>query len=212
MSQPRRSRFNDIAFVERRNDPRIILSIAAQYSLANKCDADGERREFPCRIVNISTRAATLFVPVNGAIGEHVVTHSDEFGRLEGVITRVLDRGFVIIISATTEERGRLAAKIEGYEKIKNYDLADRRKHKRVIPKDPRSFLVFADNSCLQCFIIDVSTSGAAVSADIAPKIGTPLAVGALVGRVARHFGTGFAVQFVERQKSDGLEQRAGQP
>lgn len=210
MSQLPRSRFNDVAFVERRSEPRIILSIAAQYTLASKCDADGERREFPCRIVNISTRAATLFVPVTGEIGEHVVTHSDEFGRLEGVITRVLDRGFVIMISANTKERGRLAAKIEGYEKIKNHDLTDRRKHRRVIPKDPRSFLVFADNSCLQCFIIDVSTSGAAVSADITPEVGTPLAVGALVGRVSRHFGNGFAVQFVDRQNTDALKQRVG--
>ena len=208
MPQPQCPRVSDIAVVEKRREPRITLSIPAQYSLANRSDANGKRRQFACRIVNISSRAATLFIPVNGAIGERVVTHSDEFGTLAGKIVRVLDRGFVMTIITSDEERERLARKIEGYEKIKNHDLADRRNHKRVIPKDPRSTLVFGDDSHLECFIIDVSTSGVAVSADITPKIGTPLAVGALVGRVVRHFSSGFAVQFIQLQNIDGLEQK----
>jgi hypothetical protein len=207
MPQPQCSRAHDLAFVERRREPRIILSVPAHYTLANRCDNNGKRREFACRIVNISLRAMTLFAPVNGAIGERVVTHSDEFGRLEGKITRILNGGFVIALVASDEERERLAARIEGYEKIKNYDFVDRRQHKRIIPKDPRSVLVFGDNNRLECFIIDVSTSGAAVSAGITPEIGTPLAVGALVGRVVRHFRSGFAVQFVQLQNIDGLEQ-----
>jgi hypothetical protein len=53
-----------------------------------------------------------------------------------------------------------------------------------------------------------MSISGAAVSADISPAIGTPLAVGKIVGRVVRHFVGGFAVQFVELQDLETLEQR----
>jgi hypothetical protein len=183
------------------------LSVPAQYALANRCDTNGKRREFACRIVNVSLRAMTLFAPVHGEIRERVVTHSDEFGGLEGKITRILKGGFVITLAASDEERERLATRIEGYEKIKNYDFADRRQYRRVIPKDPRSILVFGDDSRLECFIIDASTSGIAVSADITPEIGTPLAVGALVGRVVRHFRSGFAVQFVQLQNIDGLEQ-----
>jgi len=154
----------------------------------------------------------TLVVPVNGAIGERVITHSDEFGKLEGLITRVLDRGFIMTITATDEERAKLADKIDWYEKIKNYDLSDGRTHKRIIPKDPHSTLLFGDDSRVDCFVIDMSVSGVAVSADIKPEIGTPLAVGTIVGRVVRHRADGFAVQFIELQDLDCLEQKIIQP
>jgi hypothetical protein len=212
MLQPQRSRNDDVAFVEQRHEPRIMLSLPAQYTLANRYDINGDRRRFACRMVNISSRAMTLVAPVSGALGERVFTHSDEFGRLSGTIIRVLDRGFVSSITVADKERERLAARIEGYEKIKNHDLTDRRLHKRVSPIDPRSILFFGDDSRLDCFVIDISTSGVAVSAEITPQIGTPLAVGSLVGRVVRHFDTGFAVEFVQLQKIDDLEQKLIRP
>jgi hypothetical protein len=68
--------------------------------------------------------------------------------------------------------------------------------------------LTFADRTRQQCFIIDVSASGAAISADVRPPIGTPLAVGKVVARVVRQFDDGFAVQFIELQDLDQLEQK----
>jgi hypothetical protein len=56
------------------------------------------------------------------------------------------------------------------------------------------------------CFVIDISVSGAAVSADISPEIGTPLAVGWVVGRVVRFVPGGFAVRFVELQDRQAVE------
>lgn len=205
---PAKNGDDDIVVVEQRRDPRIIVSIAGQYALANRRDTRGNRREFACRIVDISLQGMTLLVPVNGVLGERVITHCDEFGRLEGAIMRLLDRGFVMSITATDEERASLAAKIEWYEKNKNHDASDGRGHKRIIPKEPRSMLILADHSRLQCFVIDMSVSGVAVSADISPKIGMPLAVGKIVGRVVRHFAGGFAVQFVELQDLETLELR----
>ena len=115
-------------------------------------------------------------------------------------------------IAATDEERAKLADKIDWYEKNKNHDIADARLQKRVVPKNPRSTLFLADDSQLECFIIDMSASGAAVSTNIKPEIGTPLAVGTIVGRVVRHLADGFAMQFIQLQDTDGLEQRLTQP
>jgi hypothetical protein len=56
------------------------------------------------------------------------------------------------------------------------------------------------------CFVVDISVSGAAVSADIVPRIGTVLAVGKVVGRVVRNIQGGFAVQFVEAQDRQEVE------
>lgn len=150
----------------------------------------------------------TLWVPVNGTIGERVLVHCDEFGKLEGSIIRTLDRGFVMKMVASDDERAKFSAKIDWYEKNKNHELPDSREHKRIRPKDPRSIVVLADGSQLQCFVIDMSVSGAAVSADIRPEIGMPLAIGKVVGRVVRHLPDGFAVQFVQIQELDTLEQR----
>jgi hypothetical protein len=198
---------DDLVFVERRSEPRIIVSIAAHYALANRRDSHGNRREFACRIVDISSRAMTLLVPVNGAVGERVLVHCDEFGKLEGGIIRLLERGFVMQIAAGEEGRRNLAVKIEWYEKNKNHDLVDNREHKRIIPKNPHSKLVFQDGSMLQCFVIDMSVAGVAVSADVKPEIGTPLAVGKLIGRVVRHLNDGFAVRFLTLQEPETLEQ-----
>ena len=198
----------DIVIVEGHRDPTIIVSIPARYAFAKRCDTNGNPRELACRVVNISLRSITLVVPVNGAIGDWIFAHCAEFGKLEGSIIRVLHGGFVMTIVATDEELAKLAAKIERYEKIKNHDLPDCRKYKRIIPKFPRSVLFLRDDSRLECFVIDYSASGVAVSAEIKPKIGTPLAVGTILGRVVRHFATGFAVQFIQPQTLDGIEQK----
>lgn len=199
---------DDVAVVERQREPRIIVSIAARYVLTTRRDTRGNRREFSCRIVDISPSAMTLWVPVNGAVGERVLVHCDEFGKLEGSIVRTLDRGFIMKIVASDDERAKFSVKIDWYEKNKNHELPDSREHKRIRPKDPRSIVVLADGSQLQCFVIDMSVSGAAVSADIRPEIGMPLAIGKVVGRVVRHLSDGFAVQFVQLQELDTLEQR----
>lgn len=197
----------DIAIVERRRESRIIV-IPARYALAKRYDANGNRHEWACRIVKISLHEMTLFAPVNGAIGDWVIAHWDEFGKLEGSIIRVHPGGFGMTIAATDEELAKLAVKIEWHHKNKNHGLPDNRTHRRIVPNDPRSTLFFADNSRRKCFIIDISASGAAVSAEIKPDIGTPLAVGKIVGRVVRHFPTGFAVQFIQLQNLDSLEQK----
>ena len=80
------------------------------------------------------------------------------------------------------------------------------------MPRDPRSLLVFADGTVVECLIIDMSLSGAAVSADVQPAIGTPLAIGTVVGRVVRWLEVGFAVRFTSEQEMPTLEERLHPP
>lgn len=177
---------------------RLVASIPGRYTLTNRLTLLGERREFACRAVSITPYVLVLAVPVVGDIGERIITHFADFGKLEGRIFRKLEHGFALRITATEEERMKLAAKIDWLERNKNSGMHDDRKHKRLIPENPHSTLLLADGSTLTCFVIDMSVSGAAVSADIDPDIGTPLAVGKAVGRVVRRFPEGFAVRFVE--------------
>jgi hypothetical protein len=198
---------SDIEFAERRQEVRIVVRIPGRFSLASKRDTKGDRRRFACRAVNISQASVMLATPISGPIGERVIAYFEEFGKIQGSIARVLDGGFVMRIAASSEERSRLLRKLIWLEQNMNYDVPDVRTHKRIIPQDPISTLIFPDGSMLGCFVIDMSASGVAVSADVVPEIGTVLAVGKVAGRVVRHFSEGFAVQFRHSQSTHNIEQ-----
>jgi hypothetical protein len=203
---PEQVLLDDIVFVERRHDVRVIVNIPGRFSLADRWDARGERRVFACRAVNLSACAAALASPVIGKVGERVIAHIDHLGKLEGAVVRVLERGFVMSIAASYEERDKLAAKIEWLEKHKDHDVTDQRGDGRVAPTNPYSRMILPDGSRETCLVLDLSVSGAAISADTVPDIGAVVAIGIVVGRVVRHFQGGFAVQFVERQSHHNVE------
>jgi hypothetical protein len=106
----------------------------------------------------------------------------------------------------TAKMREKFASKLTWLEK-KQRDPAvrDVRKDARIIPESPHSTLTMADGSVHGCFIVDMSIAGAAVSAHLQPPIGTPLAIGACIGRVVRILPDGFAVQFVQTQNRQDL-------
>ena len=51
-----------------------------------------------------------------------------------------------------------------------------------------------------------MSQSGAAIQCAVTPPVGQLVAVGAVPGRVVRHFEGGFAIRFVELQNLSVLE------
>jgi hypothetical protein len=196
----------DAQEAERRRNISIIASIPGRYTLTRRLDSKGNRRELSCRVVRLAPHEMVLVAPVNGSMGERVITNLLEFGKLEGTVVKTHHLGFVMSINMTDDERDRFAAKIEWYEKHKNHDVPDNRTFKRIIPHNPHSIVTTSDGSTIGAFIIDMSVSGVAVSADIEPRLGEPLAVGKIVGRVVRHFPGGFGVKFIENQNPQMLE------
>lgn len=199
----------EVSPYDRRDDVRVIVNIPGRYMLANKRNLKGDRCEFACRIVNASLSAMALAAPVPGPIGERVIIYSEQLGRLHGLITRLITNGFVISIAASPQNREKLAAKLDWLAKQKDApDLPDSRRHKRVVPKNPMATILLGDGSLTSCLVIDFSDSGVAVSADLYPEIGTPLAVGKMVGRVVRRFAEGFAIEFADKANLGDIERR----
>jgi hypothetical protein len=192
--------------VSRRRTISIIASIPGRYTLTRRIDSNGKRRELSCRVVRLSPYEMVMVAPVNGILGERVIATFMEFGRIEGTIVKTHDLGFVMTLSMKDEERDRFAAKIEWYEKHKNHDVPDNRQFKRIVPQNPSSTITLADGNTVGAFVIDMSVSGCGVSADIEPRLGEPLAVGKIVGRVVRHFPGGFGVKFIAVQNPQMLE------
>ena len=187
-------------------DVRFIGPVVGRYALESRRARGRGVQVFACRLQSISATSVVASAPVTGSIEENVTTHFQPFGTLRGKIARHIDGGFCIDIDATSEERERLATRIDWYKKRTFAGLTDKRQHKRFMPRDPRSVLLLADGKLLPCLIIDISASGAAVSADVDPAVGSALAVGRVVARVVRLLEVGFAVQFVEEQASDEIE------
>jgi hypothetical protein len=199
---------DEVVVVDCRQNSRIIVSMPGSYMLADHRNARGERRTFPCRAVNISPETIALAAPIRGRVGERAFASIDRLGKFKGSIVRLLDGGFVMSVVASEEERTKLAAKIDWVEQFKNFDIADQRSDHRFVPANPRSRIVLADATSEDCFVLDLSASGAAISAHTIPEIGTVLALATIVARVVRHFDGGFAVRFIERQDLQHIEGR----
>jgi hypothetical protein len=182
------------------------LRLGGRYSLANRRDLSGNRREFACRTSRVSPNQMMVAVPVVGTVGERVISYFGEFGKLDGLITDVTAGGFLIDLVVTRARREQLASKLSWLDRQQRDAVVDVRAQERIVPENPHSTIVLADGSTTTCFVIDMSVSGAAVSSELQPPVGTPLAVGRCVGRVIRHFPEGFAVKFIEQQHADRLE------
>lgn len=189
------------------HDVRFIGAIAGRYALPDRRrKPDDKLQVYACRLCSVSTRMLVAVAPVLPAEGERVCAHFDAFGMLQGQATRALPSGFVMQLSLTPAERDRLGPKIDWQRKHVHAQLPDKRDHRRIQPRDPRSVITLADGSTLACFVLDISSSGLAVSAPIYPDIGTPMAVGRVVGRVVRFLDCGFALQFLAPQPQAELE------
>ena len=187
------------------NRRAVAISLGGRYSLASRYDMHGNRREFACRTSRVSPFQMLVAVPVLGPPGERVLSYFGDFGTLDGRIVETTEGGFLLDLELPRERRERFASQLTWLQKRQKEKVADVRNQKRIIPKNPHSSLIFGDGTTLNCLVIDVSTSGAAVSADVEPEIGTRLAVGRGVGHVVRKFPEGFAVQFDRVQAVDDL-------
>lgn len=188
---------------------RFIGDLPGKYTLARRrTDTTPRKVEvFACRSRSISTALAVLDAPVVGDIGDHVAMHFVTLGLMEGTIVRRLPGGFVAEIGATPSDGASLSDRLAWLKKNRGLATAnDRREDRRWLPRNTKSRLAFRDGSSVDCFVIDVSASGIAVSADVIPVLGAEVAVGTIWGAVVRFLPIGFAIQFDARQNPNEIE------
>jgi hypothetical protein len=195
------------------NQRAVSIAIGGQYTLAKWFDAQGKPRTFACRTSRISPFRMMVAAPVLGKVGDPISSYFGDFGKLNGVISDTANGSFLLELEMTKSLREKFATKLTWLDKRqKNPNIRDGRKQPRIVPASPHSSLTLADGTIRSCFVVDMSTTGAAVSAEVQPLIGMPLAVGACVGRVIRHLPDGFAVKFVDEQKRNDLERLVIRP
>lgn len=191
----------------------VKIAVGGHYTLPNWYDPEGRLRTFACRTNRVSPYRMMIDVPVVGKVGDYLTSYFPDFGKLDGTISDTRPGCFLLELDVSYAMREKLANKLTWLEgKLNDPQIFDRRQHPRAIPARSRSTLALADGAVHECDIIDMSVGGAAVSSQLPLEIGTPLAVGACVGRIVRVFAGGFAVKFVELQSQYDLERLVIRP
>ena len=191
----------------------VKIAAAGHYTLANWYDPQGKLRVFPCRTTRVSPFRMMVEVPVVGKVGDRLTSYFPDFGKFEGSISDTHGGQLLMELEMPRPVRRRFAGKLVWLEtKHNDPGIADFRKHARTIPANSHSTVTLADGTVHGCFVIDMSAGGAAISADVQLGVGMPLAVGACIGRVVRVLPDGFAVKFVEPQKSYDIERLLVRP
>lgn len=183
---------------ERRRFQRVRVKIYGRYMLE-------DRSEYPCHVIDMSPGDVALRADRPGALGEKVIAYLDHIGRVEGVVTRIIDGGFAMQLIASERKRDKLAAQLTWLANRHELDLPEDRRHERVSPRNPMTTLELADGSQYKCRIIDLSLSGAAIEVDVKPELGQPVLLGTMRGRVVRHFQEGIAIEFAVVQREEVL-------
>jgi len=183
---------------DRRRFQRVKVNLLGRFMLE-------DRREYPCQTLDISPGSAAFVAPVSGRVGERIVVYIDHIGRIEGDIVRTFESGFAITINAPARKRDKLAAKLTWLANRHELNLPEDRRHDRIVPENPIATITIPDEREFRCRIIDLSLSGAALSSEFKPPIGSPLNIGTLRATVVRHFEEGFAVEFAVLQTKTSI-------
>ena len=185
----------------------VTIAVDGTYTLPNWYDCEGKLRTFACRTTRVSPFRMIVDVPVVGKVGDRLSSYFRDFGKFDGLISDTMDGSFLLELEMTRDMRERMADKLIWLEKKQaDPSVFDNRQYARFIPPSSHTTVTLADGAIHRCFIIDLSQSGVAVSAELEPPpVGTPLAIGGCVGRVVRIFHNGFAVQFIEMQRVSDL-------
>jgi PilZ domain len=174
---------------DRRRHKRIALTMLGRFMTA-------DRREFPCRLQDISAGGAAIMAPVDLPIGEKVIAYFDQLGGLEGVVCRAFDGGFAMTFNATQHKREKLVAQLTWMLNRSEAGDIESRRHDRAIPHPGESTLQLDAGIAVPCKILNISLSGASIAVTARPPIGHAVLLGKTGARVVRHHEHGISLEF----------------
>ncbi len=162
--------------------------------------------EHACRVIGLTVTGAEIlspFVPVPGAA---VIANLEHFGRIEGVAGERIAGGFKIEFSLAGVERERFLSRQAWLRNKQPDKVHDNRQFSRRKLHGAGSRVTLPDGRQYPCEIIDVSLTGAGVSCDVMPGIGSKVYLGKMLGSVVRYIENGFAIEFLTAFGSDFLD------
>jgi PilZ domain len=183
---------------DQRRHKRISIHCLGRFMRSDKA-------EYPCKLLDISIGGAAMLSAQPVEVGEHVVAYFEEIGRIDGAVVRKIDGGFAMQIQATAHRREKLAAQLTWLINRKVLGIPEARRHERLAPAKVENLLIFSDGQQFPCQILDISISGASITASVVPPIGTELHLGRLRAKVVRHHDQGIGLMFLDVQNPSAI-------
>ena len=121
-------------------------------------------------------------------LGDHAIIYLDHVGRIEGETVRHFKGGFCIQIDCSLRKRQKLADQIANLEGQTEFVPDEQRRSARIAPKNANSELRLEDGRSYPITIIDISLSGAAISMEVKPALGSHVWLAGMQGTVIRPF------------------------
>lgn len=173
----------------RRRDERMQVRLVGRVTLASSED-------LPCATTTVSAGGLSLETPARLAVGDQVVCHLEQLGRVEAQVVGLHEDGLSLAFLAEGDARFELLRKIDWIERHELGEVEDARHPPRHVAPENTIRVRFEDGAADEVRLLDVSISGAAVSAARRPPLGSSIWMGPMRGRVVRHTAAGFAVAF----------------
>ncbi|WP_300545268.1 PilZ domain-containing protein [Maricaulis sp.] len=173
---------------ERRRHARVPLLLHGRFW----SESIGENA---CRILDISPGGARVMARIMPVDRARVILMIPSLGRIEGTVVRREGEEFSVTFNAPKRKRDKLADAITWRFNKDRLGLDE----DRTAPRKPgrgRARIHLEDGVVIQANVLDVSVTGAAFECLERPRVGEPLRVGEMSGRVARILDNGFAVVF----------------
>jgi len=115
---------------DRRRYRRVGVALSGRFMRENK-------EEYPCQAIQMSAGGVALRAPVTCEEGERIVAYIQQVGRIEGVVVRPIEDGFVLI-QASAAKRERIINLLTWLINQSSLGLHDERRHERTTPQDQR--------------------------------------------------------------------------
>ena len=165
--------------------------------------ARADRSTCPCSVKNVTVDGAEFTSAVMPAHDEAVVATLEHLGRLEGRAGRATGSGFMVHWNINPAERTSFLSKLTWLDDYFQGKTSDSRQYNRRKFDDAKSVVTLLDGRRIPCEIIDLSLSGAGVSIQMVPDIGSKIYLGKVLCEVMRHTDEGLGVRFLTGFGSD---------
>lgn len=184
---------------------QFIGQVRGNYTVRDERGA-GVQQVCHTRVVTVDTLTIDCAAP--GAIGAKWVAYFPEFGLLRGVVSRLAGpRTVELELQLSDATRRRLAGTIRWMVRRGRGLTKDMRRSPRLTPRYPQVDLTVGNEQWDRALLIDISATGAKLTADRAPSLGSTVMVGSIPATVVRSERQAFGVEFAEPLVLKNFEQ-----
>lgn len=185
--------------MERRAFPRLKSRINVRLLVNNAHDGDGV-------ILNFSASGAGVESALEVAPGDRIVLHLEGGSRFEGVVARLFEGGFGIEFGMHESKRQRLVNALDAMGEDSAEEMTSLPLKQRVANRVGGfrgKTVCRTEAGEVECRLIDMSLSGAAIETDANLKVGAAISLGQTKGRIVRRDGKVYGIKFDALNRDD---------